>query len=72
MSAYDDLLAERYSRATHAWWKTPARTLVEDVAATQRRMLIRASEEIDATVTLLPDTVAAVKLTHTERTGRVA
>lgn len=23
MSAYDDLLAERYGRDTHAWWKTP-------------------------------------------------
>lgn len=33
MSAYDDLLAERYGRDTHAWWKTPERDRVDPLEA---------------------------------------
>ena len=47
MSILDDLLAERYGKATHAWWKTPEHTLAEDIAAVQRRMLLKATQEID-------------------------
>lgn len=47
MTAYDDLLAERYGRDTHAWWTTPEHTPTEDIAAGGRVDLIKATQETD-------------------------
>jgi hypothetical protein len=50
MSAYDDLLEERYGRSL--WWKKPERTPVEETAAWQRGLLLRAAEVADEDVVL--------------------
>lgn len=46
MSAYDDLLEERYGPSL--WWKAPEKTLAEEVGADLRRMLLRAAEVAEA------------------------
>ena len=45
MSALDDLYEERFGRSL--WWKAPEKTLAEEVGATLRRMLLKATQETD-------------------------